>query len=90
MEKSISFNIRKHLTVTAASRLSVQDNLCPVNPRQQGALRGKVSVLANSCTHIYPPAAIYGEGDLSPDMTPRDVTSALEDSKRTAGKGARG
>lgn len=48
---------------------AARDNLHPANPGQQGALRGKVSALANSCTHIYPLAAIYGEGGLSPDVT---------------------
>lgn len=63
---------------------AARDNLHPANPGQQGALRGKVSALANSCTHIYPLAAIYGEGGLSPDVTPWDVASAREGIKGTA------
>lgn len=66
---------------------AASDNLHPANPGQQGALRGKVSALANSCTHIYPLAAIYGEGGLSPDVTPWDVASAREDIKGTAAGG---
>lgn len=60
----------KRRTVSAVSRLTAWDNLWPAKPWQQGALRGKVSALANSCTHIYPAADIYGEGGLSPDVTP--------------------
>lgn len=63
---------------------AARDNLHPAKPGQQGALRGKVSALANSCTHIYPLAAIYGEGGLSPDVTPWDVASAREGIKGTA------
>lgn len=44
-----------------------------------------MSALANSCTHIYPPT-IYVEGGLSPDVTPWDVASAVEDSMGRRGQ----